>query len=170
MKSQRFQLTLPILLGAGALVAVTPRAAYSEWAARGGHTVTPESSIEQPEHVGLRAHTNFKMFMPAAGMAARQNSPEAVPQAGGPPFQGYFYETPASLACVYKLVPPSPVPGCNPNNPSAVAANPTGGVGAIAIVDAYHYPTAASDLARFSAQFGLPAAKLQVVFADGRQP
>jgi len=46
MKLQRFQVTLPALLGAAALVAVTPRGAYSEWAARGGHTVTPESSIE----------------------------------------------------------------------------------------------------------------------------
>jgi hypothetical protein len=100
MKSQRLHMTLPALLGAATLVAITPRDAYSEWAARGGHTVTPESSIEQPEHVGLRAHTNFKMFVPAAGMAARQDSPEAVPQAGGPPFHGYFYETPASLACV----------------------------------------------------------------------
>ena len=167
MKSQRFQMTLPALLGAAALVGVIPHDAYSEWAARGGHTVTPESSIEQPEHVGVRAHTNFKMFVPAAGMAARQDSPEAVPQASGPPFQGYFYETPASLACVYKLVSPSQDTGCNPNT---VTANPTGGAGAIAIVDAYHYPTAASDLTRFSAQFGLPAANLQVVFANGRQP
>src|SRR5215471_17344926 len=167
MKSQRFQMTLLALLGAAALAAVTPRDAYSEWAARGGHTVTPESSIEQSEHVGVRAHTNFKMFVPAAGMAARQESPEAVPQASGPPFHGYFYETPASLACIYKLVSPSQDPGCNPNT---VTANPTGGAGAIAIVDAYHYPTAASDLTRFSAQFGLPAANLQVVFANGRQP
>jgi kumamolisin len=168
MKSQRLYVTLPALLGAATLVAVSPRDAYSEWAARGGHTVTPESSIEQPEHVGLRAHTNFKMFVPAAGMAARQTSPEAVPQASGPPFQGYFYETPASLACVYKLVlVPSQDTGCNPNT---VMVNPTGGARAIAIVDAYHYPTAATDLVRFSAQFGLPPANLQVVFANGRQP
>ena len=62
--------------------------ASGEWASRGGHVVLPESSIEQPEHVGLRAHTNFKMFMPNAGMAARQTSPEAAPQANGPPFRG----------------------------------------------------------------------------------
>ena len=168
MKSHRFQVTLPALLGAAALVAVIPRDAYSEWAARGGHTVTPESSIEQSEHVGVRAHTNFKMFVPAAGMEARQDSPEAVPQVSGRPFQGYFYETPASLACVYKLVPvPSQDTACNPNK---VIANPAGGAHAIAIVDAYHYPMAMSDLTRFSAQFGLPAASLQVVFANGRQP
>ena len=163
MKSQRFHMTL---VGAAVLVGSTAGDAYSEWAARGGHAVTPDSSVEQPEHVGLRAHTNFKTFVPAAGMAARQNSPEAAPQASGPPFRGYFYETPASLACVYHLVP-SPDADCNPNT---VTANPSGGARAIAIVDAYHYPTAASDLARFSAQFGLPPANLQVVFANGHQP
>jgi hypothetical protein len=119
------------------------------------------------EHIGHHAHTNFKMFIPAAGMAARQNSPGAVPEASGPPFTGYFYETPASLACIYKLVPSADA-DCNPNNPNIT--NPAGGGRTIAIVDAYHYPTAASDLAAFSAQFGLPQANLQVVFADGRQP
>src|SRR5262245_33302948 len=105
------------------LSALTAGEASGEWATRGGHVVLPESSIEQPEHIGLRAHTNFKMFVPAAGMAARQTSPEAVPQASGPPFAGYFYETPASLAYVYKLVS-SIDAGCNPNT---VFANPTGG-------------------------------------------
>ncbi len=147
--------------------------ASGEWASRGGHVVLPESSTEQPEHVGLRAHTNFKMFVPNAGMAARQTSPEAAPQAGGPPFKGYFYETPASLACVYKLVPasdPASDAACDPNTRST---NPAGGSRAIAIVDAYHYPTAMSDLQVFSAQFGLPAptsANFQVVYANGRQP
>ena len=145
--------------------------ASGEWASRGGHAVLPESSIELPEHVGLRAHTNFKMFVPNAGMAARQTSPEAAPQAGppGPPFAGYFYETPASLACVYKLVPSADAV-CDPNSAST---NPSGGSHAIAIVDAYHYPTAMSDLQRFSAQFGLPApssANFKVVYANGRQP
>jgi subtilase family serine protease len=169
MNSQRFPMTLPALAGAVALIAITANDANSQWAARGGHAVTPESSIEQPEHVGFRAHTNFKFYVPADGMAARQGSPEAIPQASGPPFKGYFYETPASLACVYKLVPSSD-PGCNPNT---VTANTTTGSRAIAIVDAYHYPTAISDLAVFSAQFGLPAptsSNFQVVYASGRQP
>jgi kumamolisin len=55
-------------------------------------------------------------------------------------------------------------------DPNTVTANPTGGAHAIAIVDAYHYPTAVSDLAVFSAQFLLPQAKLQVVFANGQRP
>jgi kumamolisin len=167
MTSQRLLTTLVPLASASALVALTTGGAYAEWAARGGHAVTPDSSIEIPEHIGHHAHTNFKMFIPAAGMAARQNSPGAVPEASGPPFTGYFYETPASLACIYKLVASADA-DCNPNNPNI--ANPAGGGRTIAIVDAYHYPTAASDLAAFSAQFGLPQANLQVVFADGRQP
>ena len=51
-----------------------------------------------------------------------------------------------------------------------MTANPSGGSRAIAIVDAYHYATAASDLSVFSNQFGLPQANFQVVYANGRQP
>jgi len=159
-----FTIVLPVA-GAVAL-GFASSDAYGEFASRGGHVETPESSIEQPEHVGVRAHTNYKMFVPNAGMASTQGSSlEAPAQAGGPPYAGYFYETPASIGCVYQLV--SPVSGCNPN---AVSANPTGGTRAIAIVDAYHYPTAASDLSIFSSQFGLPQANFQLVFANGRQP
>jgi kumamolisin len=143
--------------------------ASGEWASGAGDVVLSESSIEQPENVGLCAHTNFKMFVPNAGMAAHQSSPEATPQASGPPFRGYFYETPASLACVYQLVG-APDAACDPN---AASTNPSGGSRALAIVDAYHYPTAMSDLQVFSAQFGLPAptsANFQVVYANGRQP
>jgi len=168
MHSQRLLMPLLPLAGAAALAAATAgnASADAEWASRGGHVVIPNSSIEAPEHVGHRAHTNFKMFVPAGGAAARQTAPDAVPEASGPPFTGYLFETPASLACVYRLVAPS-VAGCNPN---IATVNPNGGARAIAIVDAYHYPTASSDLAVFSAQFGLPRANLQVVFANGRQP
>lgn len=40
----------------------------------------------------------------------------------------------------------------------------------IAIVVAFHYPTAKKDLKIFSKQFGLPPAKLNVVFATGVEP
>jgi subtilase family serine protease len=83
-----------------------------------------------------------------------------------PPFPGFLFETPASLACVYHLVEVI-VPGCNPN---LTTANPTGGSRVIALVDAFDDPTAASDLATFSAQFGLPAANVTVVYANGTQP
>src|SRR5262249_4856947 len=83
-----------------------------------------------------------------------------------------YYETPASLACVYGLTSVSPAQiGCNPNDPTLL--NPSGGAKAIAIVDAFDYPTAMSDLQIFSAQFGLPAptsANFQAVYASGTQP
>jgi subtilase family serine protease len=76
----------------------------------------------------------------------------ASSQLVGPPYSGYAYETPASLACIYHLV--AVVAGCNPNT---FKTNPTGGSKAIGIVDAYDYPTAMADLNIFAAQFGLPA-------------
>lgn len=83
-----------------------------------------------------------------------------------PPFRGYLFETPASIACVYRLVD-SPVPGCNPN---LTTQNPTSGSRAIAIVDAFDDPTAEADLAVFSKQFGLPTADFHVVYAQGSEP
>src|SRR5437773_8082956 len=65
-------------------------------------------------------------------------------------------ETPTSIRAVYKM-------------PS------TGGAGVIAIVDAFHYPTAENDLGVFSAKFKLPACTkangcFRQVFASGTQP
>jgi kumamolisin len=167
---RRFFTTLPPLAGVAILSAFATGNAYGEFAAAGGHVGIPDSSIELPEHIGIRAHTNFKMFFPnAGGMAnALPQSHQAKPQIG-PPYAGYFFETPASLGCIYQLATPL-VTGCDPN---IAVANPSGGARAIAIVDAYHYPTAMSDLSVFSAQFGLPAptnTNFQVVYANGRQP
>jgi kumamolisin len=119
-----------------------------------GRVVTPASSIERPGDAGLRAHTHLRMFEPEDGRPF-----------AGPPFAGYGYESPQSLACVYGLV--TKKAGCNPNNVTAI---PTGGNRAIGIVDAYHYPSALADLQKFSAQFGLKAPVLQVVFASGVKP
>lgn len=157
--------------GAAALGVFAAGAAYGQVASRSGHVVIPTSSVEKPEHIGIRAHTNIKIFVPAGGAASAQPPPfsqEATPQES-PPYAGYFFETPASLGCIYKLVSSS-VAGCDPNS---VVDDPAGGARAIAIVDAYHYPTAISDLRVFSAQFGLPlptTATFQVVYATGRQP
>lgn len=119
--------------------------------ARQGRVMTPSSSVAHVGDKGHRAHTHLQVFVPD----------EAVPLVGAP-FAGLGFETPASLACVYSLVPKKPF--CNPN---LVTANPTGGFGAIAVVDAFHYPTAATDLQTFSAQFGLRTPNLTVVFASG---
>jgi subtilase family serine protease len=120
-----------------------------------GRVITPASSIAHAGDTGLRAHTHLQIFVPE----------EVVTPFAGPPFAGFGFETPASLACIYSLVPRQSL--CNPN---LVTANPTGGFGAIALVDAFHYPTALSDLQTFSAQFGLAAPNLSVVFATGTKP
>jgi subtilase family serine protease len=122
-----------------------------------GKVVTPDSSIEKPVDIGKRAHTNIHVVLPT--------TPFRDAQPFGAPYAGYAYETPASIGCVYNLV--KAVKGCNPNT---VTANPTGGAKMIAIVDAYDAPNAASDLAAFSTQFGLPAATFQKVYASGSQP
>ncbi|HSV23636.1 MAG TPA: S53 family peptidase [Xanthobacteraceae bacterium] len=126
---------------------------------KNGAIITPSSSNPQVSAGGVRAHTNVHIFqhnsMPTT-KAVRANS--------GPPVAGYFYETPASLACVYNLA--AQISGCNPNVVSTV---PIGGSRAIAIVDAYHAPNALADLTAFSRQFGLPlptASTFQVVYSQ----
>jgi kumamolisin len=121
-----------------------------------GTVVIPQSSQAKPSDAGIRAHTNFEVFVP-----------QGLTPDEAPPFPGYAFETPASLACLYHLV--TPVAGCNPNS---VTADATGGSKSIAIVDAYHDPWAGPDLAYFSDQFGLPffRQQLTVVYASGTQP
>ena len=159
---RRFSLLM--IITAAVLVVSLAQPALAQ-SGRGRGTVTiPASSIEKPGDAGVRAHTNFRIFVPAEGPAANQGK-GASPQLVGPPFPGYFYETPASLACAYNLV--APTPGCNPN---VVTTNPSGGSRAIAIVDAFDYPQAASDLAYFCSQFGVPQANFSVVYASGVEP
>ncbi|MFZ0285169.1 MAG: S53 family peptidase [Terriglobales bacterium] len=111
----------------------------------GRNIIIPESSIPRPG----RINTNYFF------VGSRQFTPEPPPG----------NETPGSLACVYQLV--SGPSGCPINTSTNV---PMGGVGAIAIVDAGDYPTAASDLEAFDNQFGIPAADFQVVYAGGTKP
>jgi kumamolisin len=144
---------LPVLTaGALLLSAFTPSAAAQRRSHGEGRVMIPHSSLKQP---GKRARTMLRVFVPAEGLPL-----------AGPPFAGYAYETPASIACVYGLVR-SKVAGCNPNT---AVANPRGGMGAVALVDAYDDPYAASDLAAFSKQFGLKQADFKVVFSGGKRP
>jgi kumamolisin len=118
---------------------------------RRGEGIVPESSIERPEDIGRRMHTNYLIHAPQ-GMVR----PAANP--GG--------ETPASLACVYDLVS-SPVSGC----PVATAMEvPSGGSGVIVIIDAYHYSSAAADLTVFSTEFGLPTPNFVLQYATNARP
>ncbi len=100
-----------------------------------GQIVVPDTTVERPEDIGKRAHTNHLIF---ASPGLTGSSPNG--------------ETPASLACVYQTAS-TLVTGCPIKGTTAV---PTGGNGIIAIVDAFDYPTAQSDFDTFSKQFGLP--------------
>jgi kumamolisin len=133
----------------------------------GGQVLIPDTSIEYADHIGRFAHTNTKIFLPTGGM----HNVHPAPGGGGgelAPGPSYFFETPASLGCVYGLTSVSAQIGCNPTNSTLL--NPTGGTKAIAIVDAYDYPSAFSDLELFSTQFGLLAPNFQVVYATGTPP
>jgi kumamolisin len=119
------------------------------------NAITPTSSIDNPANAGVQAHTNYSIFRKFSG------APEAV----GPPFSGYFYETPASIGCIYLFQLQPQVSGCNPN---LVTKNPSGGSHAVAIVDAFDDPNAFTDLQTFSRQFGvkaITAADFVVVYA-----
>ena len=112
-----------------------------------GSVIIPPSSISRP---GKAAHTNFKIFIPAGHQVS-----SAVPDYT-------FAETPASLGCVYGVGPV--YTGCKPSTGGTY--HPSGGWGAIALVDAYDDPKAASDLAAFDSHYGLPAANFSVVYAN----
>jgi len=153
-------LSLPILLSS--FLSFAHPAAAQEPGRRPPRVTVPKSSQELPGDVGRRFHTHLLIL----GSGAVQPAGELSPQTVGPPFPGYFFETPASLACIYNLVHLQAM-GCNPN---VVTTNPSGGAKAIAVVDAYDDPNAASDLANFDAQFGIPSANFTVVYAAGPKP
>lgn len=113
-----------------------------------GKIVVPASSIARAEDAGVRAHTNIILNIRPDNTCC-----------------GSTWETPASLACVYQVVPP--ISGC----PIATSKTlPSGGVGAIALVDAYDNPDAVTDLNTYTNQFGIPAPTFQQVYATGQQP
>jgi kumamolisin len=154
------------LAGLCLFVFLAPTAAFSQLALQddgrsslpaissgSGRVVIPHSGIQNANDLGIRSRTLYRIFVPAG-------RPEGVVGFGEDevvrnttqPIAGFYAETPASLACLYALVSVSS--GCNPATATAVAA---GGAKAIAIVDAYDYPTALADLTAYSKQFGLPA-------------
>ncbi len=142
----RRSIALPVIAAATLLlviVCVMPVAF-----AQDSRIVVPASSIVRPEDAGVRAHTNIILNI-------------------GPDNSrlGSTWETPASLACVYQVV--TPISGC----PIATSKNlPTGGVGAIALVDAYDNPDAVTDLNTYVNQFGIAAPTFQQVYATGSKP
>lgn len=133
-----------------------------------GHAVIPLVSIPRPGDEGKFMHTNYRIFVPAGPNARELGVSSDTPDASTTPLPGYYYETPASLACLYGSS--KPANGCNPG---LATKNATGGSKTIAIVDAYDYPTAFGDLEAYSLQFGLPAptsSTFHVVYAGGANP
>lgn len=118
----------------------------------GGYVILPPSSIERPADRGVRAHTDIELFQPRSGLPmTAANTP------------GGLFETPASLACIYRQV--TAISGCSPAAATAVSKR---GAHVVVIVDAYDNPDAKADLATSSAEFGLPAptkANFEVVYA-----
>lgn len=104
--------------------------------------IVPDSTVEHPQDIGKKMHTNHLiLYRPEKGPSGKGSSPAG--------------ETPASLACVYQTWGATLFSAGCPYSPAS-APNPDGGSGIIAIVDAYDYPSAASDFVTFSKQFGLP--------------
>jgi len=141
--------------------------AIAQHASTRGRVISPQSNIERPGDVGFRAHTNVELMIPSgSGPGTSPAAGLVVAPAVTSPAPGFVAETPASLGCVYILVS-TRVSGCSP---TTATLNPSGGSKVIAIVDAFDDPNAATDLATFSIQFGLPAANFSKVFASGVKP
>jgi hypothetical protein len=126
--------------------------------------------------IGLKAMTvaalifGLIIFVPAAraqdlsSMRAHRPLHILTPAGAHPDLLPSGTETPGSIACVYRLVPQTS--GC----PITSKALPTGGTGAIALVDAFDNPDAATDLKVFARQFGIKYKSFEQVYATGTQP
>jgi subtilase family serine protease len=116
----------------------------------------PEGTIIKPASGTAAkgyAHTNYEIFVPKGQATPSIQQLQVLPNA---------HETPASLGCVYNVGPN--YPGCNPH--TGGLNHPTGGWGAIVLVDAYSNPNVTADLEFFSQSFGLPAARFHKVYAN----
>jgi kumamolisin len=148
-----------VLLGSAATTGVANAAPDSRATVQtiaGGKIITPGSSIESPEDIGHRMHTNIAIFVPN-GKSSPSNP---TPTGAG--------DTPWSLACIYKLA--KVTKGCDP---TTLTSGAKGGSNVIVLVDAYDDPTALNDLTVFSKQYGLPAPtkkNFEVVYQTGTKP
>jgi subtilase family serine protease len=147
---------------------VVRRAEVSPRTPQAGHIVIPESSIERPEDAGVRFHTNYVFRSEDGVKPLVMSTPQALAavQSEMAPFTTFQEaETPASLGCLYVSSPASRSTGCIPDLTSGGPSN--AGWGAIALVDAFDNPAAASDLSFFDSYWGLPAANFVKIYANG---
>ena len=125
-----------------------------------GKVFVPESGKEQR---ALYAHTTYVLHSADGMKPTIMSTPTPMVTAGPQVTLTQTLETPNSMGCLYVKNPSGA--GCVPNvhggGPSAA------GYGAIAIVDAFDNPNAASDVATFNAQWPLAATNFTKVFANG---
>ena len=130
--------------------------------AQAGGVFVPESSKVQQ---ALRAHTTYVVRSADGQKPMILSSPNEAGVAGPEVATTEEAETPQSMGCLYVKSPTGA--GCVPNYNSGSGGPSNLGYGAIAIVDAYDNPNAASDLATFDGYWGLPAANFAKVYANG---
>jgi len=105
--------------------------------------VAPPSTAGIPGRPKL-PRTALRIYVPAGG------SQPQIPNG----------ETPASVACIYGVT--APTPGC-PTNGTVI---PSGGKGAIAVIEWGTYKALKTDVATFSSTFGLRKTNLTVICAE----
>jgi kumamolisin len=136
----------------------------TEPTAQAGYIYVPESSKERPEDKGSRFHTTYVVHSVDGNKPSGLKTPTA--QAIVTPLGTIEEaETPQSLGCLYVASPSSP--GCVPNYDAGSGGPSAGGYGAIALVDAYDNPDAATDLETFDSYWGLATANFTKVYANG---
>lgn len=133
-----------------------PQAPMSNTPTSSANIFVPASSVYRPEDAGKFMHTNYVLHTATGNRPAAMADPDASTNLT-------LAETPASLGCVYKVGPI--YTNCDPA--TGGTNHPTGGWGAIAIVDAFDNPNAASDLTTFNKKYGLPTSTFSKVYANG---
>ena len=134
----------------------------SERTPQAGKVYIPESSKQQAPGF---AHTNY-VLRSADGNKPAALTAESVEGVAGPLATVELAETPASMGCLYVQSPSTA--GCVPHGLTYGYGGPSSaGYGAIAIVDAYDNPDAASDVAVFNARWPLAATTFTKIYANG---
>lgn len=132
----------------------------SEPTPQAGQVYVPPSNRE----IAGRAHTTYLIRSTDGSRPMALKAPTALSTVG-PLSTTEEAETPQSLGCLYVKSPSSS--GCIPNYNAGSGGPKAAGYGAIALVDAYDNPDAASDLSNFDSYWGLPAANFVKVYANG---
>jgi hypothetical protein len=125
-----------------------------------GYAVKPDSS--KAAAPGF-AHTNYVLRSVDGKMPAGVAVPNGA-AVFNPDATISLAETPCSLGHLYVN---SPATDCVPSFTATGGPSAAGAGTAIALVDAYDNPNAATDLATFSSHFGLPAATFVKLYANG---